>query len=288
MPLQYKTLFQDPTPDGYINLRYVLHMMSIGQNYTDFTDAEFDEFVKHLLLVAKKMVATWRHLARYEEVETALIEVEKTNPPLEKLDLQHISYSQDLFLELDEFLVQLKSTLDYLAKLPLAIVGKGNWPYLHTFGNKGGTVLKALRNNVPKKWVNQAKVIEEMVFPKYQPWLDMVIASRDRTNHFKDGGVEAEVFLVAKTTVNGEERIVVPMWFDNLTVREYIGHAWHNLMGFVEQFTIAFLAMRFKEGYGFVHTPRPGGSVISPIAVLPEKAVDPVMKFMSELQRNAK
>jgi hypothetical protein len=288
MPFQYKTLFQDPTPDGYINLRYVLHMMNIGQNYADFTDGEFHEFVKHLLLVAKKMVATWRHLARYEEVETALVEAEKKNPPLEKLDLQHISYSQDLFLELDEFLVQLKSTLDYLAKFPLAIIGKNNWPYLHTFGNKGGTVLKALRNNVPKKWANQAKVIEEMVFPEYQPWLEMVITSRDRTNHFKDEGVEAEVFLVAKTTVDGEERIVVPMWFDNLTVREYIGHAWHNLMGFVEQFTIGFLAMRFKEGFGFIHTPRPAGSVISPIAVLPDEAVNPVMKFMSALQRNAK
>jgi hypothetical protein len=280
-------LFQDPTPDSYINLRYVSHMMNIAQTYTDFTDAEFQEFVKQLLFVAKKMVATWRHLARYEAEETALVEAEKKNPPLEKLDIQHISYSQDLFLELDEFLVQLKSTLDYLAKLPLAIIGKNNWPYLRTFGDKGGSVLKALRNNVPKKWAKQAAVLEEMVFPQYQQWLEMVIASRDRTNHFKDGGVEMEVFLVAKTTVEGEEKIVVPMWFDNLTVREYIGHAWHNLMGFVEQFTIGFLAMRFKEGFGFIHTPRPGGSVISPISVLPEEAIMPAMKFMSSLEKKA-
>jgi hypothetical protein len=287
MPFQYKTLFQDPTPDMYVNLRLVLHMMNIAQTYTDFTDAEFHEFVKHLLLIAKKMVATWRHLARYEEVEVVLVE-EKKNPPLEKLDIQHISYSQDLFLELDEFLVQLKSTLDYLAKFPLAIIGKNNWPYLRTFGDKGGSVVKALRNNVPKKWKNQASVVEEMVFPEYQHWLEMVIASRDRTNHFKDGGVEAEVFLVAKATIDGEERIVVPMWFENLTVREYMGHAWHNLMGFVEQFTIGFLAMRFKPGFGFIHTPRPGGSVLSPIAVLPDEAINPALKFMSMLQRNAK
>lgn len=190
--------------------------------------------------------------------------------------------------QLDEFLVQLESTLDYLAKFPLAMIGKNNWPYLHTFGNKGGTVLKALRNNVPRKWAKQARVLEEMVFPEYQNWLDMVIASRDRTNHYKDGGVEVEVFLVAKTTVEGKERIVVPMWFDNLTVREYMRHAWHNLMGFVEQFTISFLAMRFNEGFGFIHTPRTAGSVISPIAVLPDEAFNPVLKFMSALDRNAK
>jgi hypothetical protein len=127
-----------------------------------------------------------------------------------------------------------------------------------------------------------------MVFPEYQTWLEMVIASRDRTNHFKDGGVDAQVFLVAKTTINNEEKIVVPMWFDNLTVREYMRHAWHNLMGFVEQFTIGFLAMRFKPGFGFIHTPRPEGSVISPISVLPEEAIDPAMKVMTLLQKNKK
>lgn len=286
MAYQYITLFRDPTPDGYINLRYVLHMMNTAQNYADFNDAEFQEFVTHLLFVAKKMVATWHHLARYEELEDSLIEAEKSNPPLEKVDIQHISYSQDLFFELDEFLVQLKSTLDYLAKRPLAIIGKNNWPYLRTFGDKGKAILKALRNNLPQKWRNQAKIIEEMVFPEYQTWLEMVIASRDRTNHFKDGGVDAQVFLVAKTTINNEEKIVVPMWFDNLTVREYMRHAWHNLMGFVEQFTIGFLAMRFKPGFGFIHTPRPEGSVISPISVLPEEAIDPAMKVMTLLQKN--
>jgi len=64
-------------------------------------------------------------------------QAEENSPPLEKLDIQHIIYSQDLFLEVDEFVVQVTSTLDYLAKLPLAIIGKNNWPYLRTFGSKG-------------------------------------------------------------------------------------------------------------------------------------------------------
>jgi hypothetical protein len=288
MPLQLKTLFNDPTPDGYINLRYVIHLMGIAQNYTDFSNAEFHEFVKHLLLVAKKMVATWNHLNRYIQLEDSLIEAEGKNPPIETLDIQHISYSQDLFLELDEFLVQLKSTLDYLAKLPLAIIGKNNWPYLRTFGDKGGAVIKALKNNVPRKWARHAAMIEEIVFEEHRPWLEMAIASRDRSNHFKDGGVESDVFLIAKTTIDGKEKIVVPMWFDNLTVREYMQHTWHNLMSFVEQFTVGFLVMRFKEGFGFVHIPKPPGSIASPIVVLPDNAVGPVMQFMSVLQRKSK
>jgi hypothetical protein len=53
MAFQNKTLFQDPTPDGYINLRYVVHMMNIAQTYTDFTDGEFQFLapsVYHLLV----------------------------------------------------------------------------------------------------------------------------------------------------------------------------------------------------------------------------------------------
>ncbi|MDQ1523887.1 MAG: hypothetical protein QOE47_1811 [Pyrinomonadaceae bacterium] len=288
MPLQYKTLFNDPSPGGFVNLRYVIHMIGIAQTYTDFSDPEFNEFVKHLLLVAKKLVATWSHMDRYIQLEDALIAAEEKNPPIETLDIQHISYSQDLFLELDEFLVQLKSTLDYLAKLPLAIIGKNNWPYLRTFGDKGGAVIKALKNNVPKKWAKQAAMIEEMVFGEQGKWIEMAVASRDRSNHFKDGGVDAEVFLVAKTTVDGKEKVVVPMWLDNLTVRDYLWHTWHNLVAFTEQFTIGFLVMRFKEGFGFAHIPKPAGSLASPIVVLPDNAIDSVLQVMHVIQKKSK
>jgi len=45
MPVHYKALVKDPTPDGYINLRYVGHMMNIGQTYCDFTDEEFNDLL---------------------------------------------------------------------------------------------------------------------------------------------------------------------------------------------------------------------------------------------------
>ncbi len=42
-----------------------------------------DEFVRHMMLVAKKMAATWRHFEKYSQVEDALVEAESKNPPLE-------------------------------------------------------------------------------------------------------------------------------------------------------------------------------------------------------------
>ncbi|HXG67551.1 MAG TPA: hypothetical protein VNO70_20785 [Blastocatellia bacterium] len=288
MPVRVITLFTDPTPNGYINLRYVTHMFGIAQNYTDLSDDEFKEFVKQLMFVGKKLVATWNHLNKYIQLETSLIEVEEKNQPIETLDFQHMSYSQDLFLELDEFLVQLKSALDYLAKLPRTIIGKKNWPDLRTFGDKGAAVVKALKNNVPKKWERQANMIIEIVFEKHRPWLEMAIAARDKINHFKDGGLDYEGFLVAKTTVNGEEKVIVPMWTDSLSVREYMQNTWHNLISLVEQFTIGFLCMRFKPDFGFVYIPKPHDSVASPIAVVPDDQVENVMNLMQALQVKSK
>jgi hypothetical protein len=54
MRFQIKTLFNDPTPDGYIYARYVIPMLKIAQDHTAFSEAESDEFVRHMTLVAKK------------------------------------------------------------------------------------------------------------------------------------------------------------------------------------------------------------------------------------------
>ncbi len=288
MPVRFTNLFNDPTPDGYINQRYVITMMEIARNQTDFTDEEFNSFVKELLFIAKKMVATWKHKNKYIEIEDSLIQMEEKREPIEKLDLQHLSYSQDLALELDEFLVQIKSTLDYLAKFPRAIIGKNNFPYLHTFGDKGGSVIKALKNNLPKKWENQSIIIKDWLLVDHRPWLEVAITARDKINHYQDGGLDDRAFLVAKTTVNGEEKVIVPMWQDGFTMREYMRHTWYNLVTLVEQFTVGFLSMRFKEGIGYVHTIVPPESVMSPFIVAPDDAVEKIFTIAHMLRKNSK
>lgn len=269
MPVRVETIFNDPTPDGYINQRYVLHMMNIGHRSTDMTSEEYRKFVEELLLVAKKLVAVRRHLDKYLELESQFIAIEETKPPLNNLDVQHLSYSQDLFLEFDEFLVQIKSTLDYLAKLPRAIIGSG-FPYLQTFGDKGGAVVKALKNNIPRKWEKQATMVREYIVVEHRPWLEVAITSRDRTNHNKDGGVDYKAFLIAKTVVDGVEKVVVPIFHDHFTVSEYMTTTWFNLFTFVEQFTGGFLLMRLKPGLSYMHTYQPLESIVSPVVVAPE------------------
>ena len=213
MPILNVTLFTDPTPTSIINLRYVTTFLGIADNFTDFEKEEFHRFVRSLLYVGKKLVATWSHLHRYQELEDSLLEAAQAQSPAEANDIQHLSYAQDLFIEFDEFLVQLKSTLDYLAKLPRNIIGAKAWPELRTFGDKGRAVQKAVKNNIPQKWQDKAVLVTDLL-AKYEPWIEMAVTARDKINHGKDGGLDFEAFVVAKSVVDGSEQVIVPMWTD--------------------------------------------------------------------------
>lgn len=57
-------LFQDPSPNGIINQRYVQTMMKLAE-MTDLKPNEKEDFINIVLLIGKKMVATWKHYNNY-------------------------------------------------------------------------------------------------------------------------------------------------------------------------------------------------------------------------------
>lgn len=265
------TLFTDPTPDGYINQRLVVTILNMCRQ-TDLNPDEQKAFDRNLLLVAKKLVATWSHYSRYCAIEDHLIGQAKHATPPGEATVPHFTYSQDLYIEMDEFLVQVKSTLDYLTKLPLALFK--TWPYMHGFGDKGGAVIKALKNNIPRKHRHQAELLERSLFTKHRPWLEMAITARDKVIHNLDGGLEFESFVVAKQLIDDEERIVVPMWMDDMSARQYMEYTFYNLFALVEQFIGGLLGMRLQEGLGFAHVPTDIKGIVSPLMIVPAEALE--------------
>lgn len=275
-------MFNDPTPNSFINIRYVYTMIRIAKENTDFSPEEFENFVGELALIAWKMVAVWRHLDKYIETEDGLIELERSKSDENIINPEVIDYSQELFYELDGFLVQMKSTLDYLAKFPTAIIGSC-WPQLH-FSKKGKVILDALANNLPDEFKDKAPLVESCI-KEHQPWLEMAIEARDIINHRIRGGFAIESSIVMRTIRDGEERIYVPMWTDEMTVRRYMEIVWNNLFVLIEQFSIGFLFFRFRPALGIVYNPEPIGSPISPIIVLPEGGVEPTLQILNFIKR---
>lgn len=259
-------LFNDPTPSGIINQRLITHIINV-LNYTDLNEEEKKDIADILYYIGIKLVAVWRHLENYKAIEDKLIIEAQNSASIEKQAIKHIRYEQNLFLELDEFLVQLKSSLDYLVKTPRAVVGRKVWS-LPTFQKKGNAVIGALRGSLPDKYKEKAKIIEEMVVQKHLDWLADTINARDMINHYLHGGLDIQGFMVMKIVENGKEKIHVPMRSEDITVRTYMEIAWANLFKLTEDFIISFLALRLTEGYSLLHTIVDRTSVKSPWKVM--------------------
>ncbi len=259
MQLRTIELFRDPTPNGIINQRYLSRMTQLA-TLTDLQHEELEQLLNLLLLVSKKLVAVWNHSHRYIEIEDSLMEQAEASVPLDQQ--LKISYSQDLFLEFDEFLVQVKSTLDYLVRIPVPVIGR-RWN-LQTFGEKGGAVVKALRNNIPDQWKEKGAWMIETVINPHRPWLEASIYARDMINHCKDGGFRFEAFIVGKFIKDGEEYIHVPQMEDGMTIRTIIEITWLNLLSLVEDFTASFLGFRIRHEFVIFHGKSEPDSVSSP------------------------
>src|SRR5439155_6127913 len=192
----------------------------------------------------------------------------------------YLAHAQDLMIEFDEFLVQLKSSLDYLVKIPLPILGSKVWS-LQTFGDKGEKVAKALRENLSGAERPHAKMLVDHVIGKSQPWLTDVIQARDRFNHLIGGPVVPEQFMVYPVT-NKESGIVKirrPMWSPDQTVRAFMEIIWNNLIRFFEDFIFGCLAMRLRPELTLFHGPTEPGSNVSPWRVATKEEMERVTRM---------
>ena len=202
-------VFHDPTPNGQINMRVVLAPVNL-LCHTDMDEKEQEHFINILILCGKKLAAVWKHMRDYGLIEDKLIKAVEQGPPLGGGEHVHFEENEDLFMEVDEFLVQLKSSLDYLVKTPIPILGFKHWN-LRTFGDKGQDVIGALRNNIPKDKKKQAEFIVKMIIETHQPWLTDVIDARDRMNHMIGEPIRSGEFMVFKFIKDGVEgRFQVP------------------------------------------------------------------------------
>jgi hypothetical protein len=262
MSFRIDELFADPTPNGIVNQRLVMTMLNVAER-TEMNSKEKQDFMNLILLVGKKLIGVWRHLQNYIAVEEGLCEEAKKMEAMEKQKVQRVAYSLDLFLEFDGFYVQTKSTLDYLIKIPLPILGNKTWP-LRTFSDKGEAVINALNRNVPKRFANKARLIETMLTDKHMGWLATAIEVRNRINHCLDGGIDFRIFIVIKKLKEGVEFIHVPTWEEGVPIRTVLEATWQNLFMLCEDFIGGFLFMRLPENYAIVHKPTPLDTPRSP------------------------
>ena len=217
-------IFDDPSTNKIVNNRFFNGIFTLF-NYTDIDDKQKEQLFHLLCLISKKLISVWKHMDQYKKSERDLIEKAEESIKLKNDVFFEMECSDDLFLEFDMFLVQAKSCLDYLVKIPSIIIGRNKWS-LASFGDKGKKVAKAL-DNLPKPYKKQSRGYKTLLFVNQQDWLTDTIHARDKINHYLEGGINFQNFTVYKDA--SSENIYVPMWSDDQKISEFMDITWSNL-----------------------------------------------------------
>ena len=246
-------LFNDPTPHHIINTRIVNGIFML-MKHADLTNQQRDSLFHLQILVAKKLVRVWQHHQAYLQAQNKLKEQAEKVVYTEQLRELHIDCSDELFLEFDEFLVQVKSTLDYIVNVPKPIIGNNRWT-LTTFGKEGKAVTNAL-NNLPAEMKKQTNGFNTILIENNKIWLEETILARDKINHYIEGGVDYRSFSVFKDTKTNEIR--VPLWSPDQTIESFMAICWDNLLKLCESFFALFISLRTDISLiTFYHEPEP-------------------------------
>ena len=248
----HHNVFLDPT-GGRINLRLLLGWMQLTEK-TDLTNEEKEHLFRVLNFVGIKLGAAYSHWQRFKMKEAELIDKVKAAPAPEAPVIAEVEVSQELFLELDEFLVQVKSCLDHVVKAPTPIFSKKNWN-LNRFGEKGEQVVKAL-NSLPKQHKHLASGLTH-ILGEHKPWMTIAIGMRDALNHYLAGGLPIERFGVYRTELAATVTIHRPMWNESQTIDEAMRAVWQNLFTFLEDFVSMIIFARRQPLFAIGKRPLP-------------------------------
>lgn len=247
-------VFSDVTKTGIITVRLIQHLLELA-HHTDLSDDERAQFLPILVMVANKLGAVWYHKENYKRVEAELAAKAEANPIEPKAKRAVIDCSPELFYEFDAFLVQAKSCLDHLVKIPRPFVGRA-WN-LTTFGARGQDVLNAVRRNMPARFANSSKGFL-MLLATHLPWLEELIRARDKINHLQEGGVPPQDFSVFAIRATPEQvNVHLPKWSPDQAISAYVDITWANLYRFVEDFVGLSISQRLQPEKAVLHRPVP-------------------------------
>ena len=150
---------------------------------------------------------------KYAKEETKLIEefTEKV-----KKDGNRIAHKSDILeAAIEEVLSQAKSTLDVTVKMFKPLLGIK----LHTYGENGDKLIKALKNNTPTEDKDKIATIIHVV-ELFKPYSKSIIGLRTTTQHYKNIPMTP---LIATIDQKGKINISAPKTSQKQTARETNG-----------------------------------------------------------------
>ena len=232
-------VFDDPS-DGLINNR-LFNGSFLIVDQTKLTEKQKKEVFDLLVLLCMKMSSLWNIQQCYlEKLEQVKLEVK--NSEQRENTAYFAAQSTDLMGWADVFLVQIKSTLDHLVKIPSPVFGYNRWS-LASFGNRGEKVRRGFVS-LPREYHKRTSNYYKSIFED-QEWIDDVIELRDRLNHGVKGGGDPKMFSVSYNQDTDTYR--VPMWSDQQTMQDAMAVIFNDLLTTCCLFNGMIFAVKLPE-----------------------------------------
>ncbi len=221
-----------------IGEQFIMNLLGIPQQAIDIPAKQKEYLFLTSIEIFKKLSKLANAVDRYAEEETDLVEEFKEKI---KKDGKRIAQHSDI-LEgtIEEVLSQAKSTLDILMKMFEPLLGIK----LHTYGENGEKLIKAIKNNTPsednEKIANIIQIVE-----LFKPCSESIIRLRTTTQHYKNIRMTP---LVCEYDKNGKLSISVPKTSKQQSAKEFSEIVYHNIFVFVRDLMIFSFAARFYKG----------------------------------------
>lgn len=221
-----------------IGEQFTMNLLGIPQQALDIPAKRKEQLFLISIEIFKKLSKLANAVDKYAEEEAKLIKEFKEKV---QKDGKRIAHQSDILeAAIEEVLGQAKSTLDVTVKMfePLLDIK------LHTYGENGDKVIKALQNNTPQE--NKDKIARIInVIELFKPYSQSIIGLRTTTQHYKNIQMTP---LIAVAGEKGSIEVYVPKTSPNQTAKEFSEIVYHNIFVFVRDLMIFSFAAKFYSG----------------------------------------
>jgi hypothetical protein len=221
-----------------IGEQFIMNLMGIPQQAMDIPAKQKEKIFLTSIEIFKKLSKLANAVDKYADEEAKL--VEEFRRKVQK-DGKRISHHSDILeAAIEEVLGQAKSTLDVAVKIFEPLLGIK----LHTYGENGDKLIKALKNNTPLEDRDKVATIIQVI-EQFKPYSETIIGLRTTTQHYKNIQMSPLIALVdEKGTVN----ISVPKIFQQQTAKGFSETIYHNIFVFIRDLMIFSFASKFYSG----------------------------------------
>jgi hypothetical protein len=221
-----------------IGEQFTMNLLGIPQQALDIPAKQKEELFLISIEIFKKLSKLANAVDKYAEEEAKLVEEFKVKV---QKDGRRIAHQSDILeAAIEEVLSQAKSALDVLVKMFEPLLGIK----LHTYGENGDKLIKALKNNTPTEDKDKIAAIIQIV-ELFKPYTESIIGLRTTTQHYKNIQMTP---LIAVADEKGSIDISVPKISQSQTAKEYSEIVYHNIFVFIRDLMIFSFASKFYSG----------------------------------------